>query len=104
MGAIPTGEHRYRIDWLTLNATTDQVTFWLDGAQVAQMNLASAGATNYYLYLSNNGNTALSVTDIDVAPAYLTSGSFTSCVLDAGSGHAWHTVVSGMLQLRQIQV
>ena len=55
------------------------------------MNLASAGATNYYLYLSNNGNTALSVADIDVAPAYLTSGSFTSCVLDAGSGHAWQT-------------
>ncbi len=103
LGAIPTGEHRYRIDWLTLNATTDQVTFWLDGAQVAQMNLASAGATNYYLYLSNNGNTALSVADIDVAPAYLTSGSFTSCVLDAGSGHAWQTA-AGMLQLRQIQV
>ncbi len=91
VGTIPTGEHRYRIDWLTLNATTDQVTFWLDGAQVAQMNLASAGATNYFLYLSNNGNAPLSVGEVDVAPAYLTSGSFTSCVLDAGADNAWQT-------------
>lgn len=92
LGAIPTGMHRYRIDWLALNSSTDQVRFWLDGVQVAQMNVTNAEASDYYAYLSNNAGAALTIGEVDVAPSYVSSGNYTSCGLDAGANREWQTV------------
>ncbi len=93
IGAIPGGFHRYHIDWTALNSSTDQVVFYLDGAQVASFSLSSSGATGYYVYLSNTQDApSLDVDAVQAAPNYLTPGQYTSCALDAGSGNAWNQV------------
>ncbi|MEZ4638899.1 MAG: family 16 glycosylhydrolase [Caldilineaceae bacterium] len=43
LGAIPTGQHQYRIEWTALDAANDQVRFYVDGQLVADMTVASAG-------------------------------------------------------------
>lgn len=91
LGPIPTGLHRYRVEWMALNGTTDQHTFFIDGAQVAQMSVASAGAANLHAYLSNNGAANLALDNVLVATPYLTSGTYESCTLDAGAGNVWQT-------------
>ena len=93
LGPIPTGQHRYRIDWSALDGTTDQVTFYLDGSQVAAFTVTNSGASGFYLYLSNGSATVpLMVDAAQVSPTYLSSGTYTSCVQDAGSGNYWRTV------------
>ncbi len=92
LGPIPTGLHRYRIEWTAVNATTDSLAFFLDGAQVASFSVNNAGASNFYLYLSNSGSANLVVDQAQEAPAYVASGSYTSCALDAGAGSAWQSL------------
>lgn len=92
LGPLPTGAHRYRLEWAVLNATTDRVSFYLDGLFQAQFDLPSAGATNLYVYLSNNGAAALQVDSVQVAPPYQANGHYTSCVLDAGLDYTWQTL------------
>jgi hypothetical protein len=92
LGPIPSGFHRYRIEWSALDASTDQVQFFIDGVLKAQFNVSSAGATGFYLYLSNSGADALRVDSAQVSPTYLPSGTYTSCTLDAGAGRAWQTI------------
>jgi len=93
LGAIPTGMRRYRIEWSALDASNDQVSFYVDGVQLATMSVTNVGAANFYLYFSNATTTsALLVDAAQVTPPYLTSGSYTSCALDAGVGNAWQTL------------
>jgi len=92
LGALPVGSHRYRVEWAAADATTDRVRFLVDGVQQAEIAMASAGATGFYVYISNNGSAALSVDAIQVIPPYVPAGTYTSCVLDAGSGSAWQTL------------
>jgi len=93
LGAIPTGMHRYRIEWSALDASNDQVRFYVDGVQQVTLNVTNVGAANLYLYFSNaTATSALLVDAAQVTPPYLTGGSYTSSVLDAGVGNAWQTV------------
>lgn len=92
LGPIPTGAHRYRLEWSAVDGTTDRVIFYRDGLLQAQFDVASAGATNLYLYLSNNGAAALTVDSAAVFPPYQANGSYTSCVLDAGAGYIWQSI------------
>lgn len=92
LGAIPTGARRYRVEWSVLDAATDRLAFLIDGTQVAQLDVTNAGATNLYAYLSNNGTSTLSVDWIQVAPTYVMSGTYISCVLDASALNAWQTI------------
>ncbi len=93
LGVLLAGMHRYRIEWTALDAATDQVTFFLDGVQVAQMAVPNAGAANFYVYMSNALDApALRVDSIQLAPTYLSSGTYTSCVLDAGAGYTWNSI------------
>lgn len=92
LGPIPTGLHRYRIEWAAVNGTIDRVSFYRDGAFQAQFDVTSAGAANLYLYLSNNGAAALSVDSAAVFPSYQANGTYSSCILDAGTGHIWHSI------------
>ena len=92
LGPIPSGTHRYRLEWVTVNASTDGVNFYVDGVLGAQMTVSNTGASGYYLYLSNNGTASLLVDQAQVTPTYVASGTYTSCALDAGVGATWQTV------------
>jgi hypothetical protein len=89
---LPTGLHTYRIEWVALNASTDQIIFYLDGSSLAQIDVPSAGATNYRVYLSNDGAADLRVDRVQVEPGYVASGTYTSCALDAGAANGWQTI------------
>ncbi len=91
LGPIPAGMHRYRVVWSALNSTTDQTTFSIDGQVVATLQTPAANATNYAVYLSNNGTAALSVDDVHVVPAYGAAGVYTGCILDSTAG-GWGSV------------
>jgi hypothetical protein len=92
LGAIPVGFHRYRIDWTAADINTDQVTFMIDGSNVAQMIVTNVGATDFFAYLSNDGAGTLQVDSAQVEPPYVASGTYVSCPLDAGSGQEWQTI------------
>jgi hypothetical protein len=92
LGPIPSGPHRYRIEWSAVDGATDRVIFYRDGLLQAQFDVTSAGATNLYLYLSNNGAAALTVDSAAVFPPYQANGSYTSCVVDAGAGYTWQSI------------
>jgi hypothetical protein len=92
LGPIPSGMHRYRIEWVVVNASTDGVNFYVDGVLGAQMTVGNTGASNFYLYLSNAGTANLLVDQAQVTPPYVASGTYTSCALDAGVGASWQTV------------
>ena len=90
LGLIPAGQHYYRIEWAVQDATTDIVSYYIDGGLVAQHMVATEPAL--YLYLSHNGQgTAppMVADQVNVLPAYVTSGSYISCPLDAGQQVAW---------------
>lgn len=93
LGPIPTGMHRYRVEWAALNATTDRVIFTIDGVDRANLDLPSAGAANYFVYFSNAGDTpVLRIDSVVAPPPYQASGNYLSCGLDAGSGSNWQTI------------
>jgi hypothetical protein len=92
LGPIPTGMHRYRIEWSALNATEDQITFYIDGLLNAQTPVSNTNLSDFHLYLSNNGTSALRVDHAQVEPPYQSSGSYTSCVVDAGTGNGWQNI------------
>jgi len=93
LGPIPTGMHHYRIEWTALNASTDQVAFYIDGVQLAIISVTNTGASNFYLYLSNISATVpLLVDSAQVSPTYQLSGVYSSCVYDAGTGFAWQSI------------
>ncbi len=94
LGAIPSGMNNYRIEWTVNSAdfSQDVATFYINGVQKAQLFVPNSGLPAYYLYLSNNGVGTLSVDYAQAAPTYVASGTYTSCVLDAGAGMAWKTL------------
>lgn len=93
LGPLQTGMHRYRIEWTALNASNDQVSFFIDGGQVAAATITNVGANNFYLYLSNISSTVpLLIDSAQVAPTYQTNGTYTSCVYDAGAGYSWQSI------------
>jgi len=92
LGLLPTGPHRYRIEWIALDASHDQVTFYLDGVQQTVLSVTNVGASNLYLYLSNvSASVPLLVDAAQAAPAYQTSGTYQSCTYDAGTGNTWQS-------------
>lgn len=93
LGPIPAGLHRYRLEWTALDAANDQLTFYIDGAQVAQMSVTNVGATNLYAYLSNSSSSvALTIDTAQVAPTWVANGVYVSCGVDAGANQAWQTI------------
>lgn len=92
LGPLPTGLHRYTIEWKPLDANTDHVSFFLNGAIQAEFDVTNVGATDFHLYLSNNGAADLQVDKAQVEPPYVSSGTYTSCALDANSGNGWQTI------------
>jgi hypothetical protein len=92
LGPIPSGAHRYRVEWNALEAANDRIVFFIDGSQVAQIDVTSAGAANLHMYLSNNGSSTLSVDWVQAAPTYRGSGTYVSCALDAGASNLWQTI------------
>jgi hypothetical protein len=92
LGPIPGGLHRYRIEWAAVNASTDQVRFFIDGTAAATFNVSSTGASNWYVYLSNNGSAPLQVGWAEAAGAYRSSGTYLSCLKDAGAGSMWDAI------------
>jgi hypothetical protein len=65
LGAIPTGLHTYRLEWLP-NGTFDRMNFYIDGVFRVQANTIPVGVTNLYAYLSNNGAATLQVDSISI--------------------------------------
>ncbi len=91
LGAVPTGLHRYRIEWNAVDSGSDSVVFFMDGVQKAQMTVSSAGASGWYLYISNSGTGQLRVDQIQVTPVFVNNGTYITCALDAGTGAAWNS-------------
>mgnify|MGYP000897045375 CR=1 FL=1 len=91
LGAIPAGQHRYRLEWTALDAANDRILFSVDGALVAQADVAAAGLNGLYAYASNNGAASLALDWAQAAPPYTANGVYTSCALDAGLGRYWDT-------------
>ena len=94
LGPIPGGLNRYRIEWTADGNTpgNDLITFTINAAQVAQFSVNANGSANYFLILSNHGSGTLSADYAQAAPVYQTSGTYTGCPFDAGSGNAWQTL------------
>jgi hypothetical protein len=93
LGAIPTGSHRYRIEWQALDASNDRIKFYIDGNFMTQLDTPNSGAVNLYYYLSNSGTVDLKVDSAQVTPPYLPYGTYTSCALDAGIGNTWDSAL-----------
>src|SRR5262249_39406839 len=81
LGALPPGFHRYRIERQPASASTDTVTYYVDGVVRAQHTVNTLPAM--YVYQSNSGGSSrtLDVDSIWVYPAYVPSGSYQSCTL-----------------------
>lgn len=91
LGAIPTGYHRYRIEWTSLDTSTDQAAFYIDGLQYAVLTAPASGATDYQVVFSNSGAANLTVDRSHVSPPNTTSGTYTSCTMQATTG-SWQAV------------
>ena len=92
LGAIPTGFHAYRIERASLDDASDQVTYYVDGVQRAQHVVPTLPAL--YVYQSHASFVTSPTLDIErvwVYPAYVGSGTFQSCRMDAGSVVTWWT-------------
>jgi hypothetical protein len=95
LGTVPSGLHRYTIVWTPVDATTDQVSFYIDGVLAAgPLTFNAAGLANSNVYYSNvfTGGANLVADYVRVAPTYAASGTYTSCTLDAGLGSAWQSI------------
>lgn len=92
LGPVPTGAHHYRIEWNAADASTDSVSFLIDGESKATVTVPNAGATNWNLYLVNNGTGTMRVDQAQMEPGYVQSGVFTSSVLDAGQIATWQSL------------
>ncbi|HEY7287454.1 MAG TPA: hypothetical protein VH497_18520, partial [Vicinamibacterales bacterium] len=91
LGPIPSGYHVYRIDRQTSSATTDLVSFYIDGVLRTQHTVQTLPAT-MYVYQSNNDGAPLDVDRLWVYPSYVPAGTFQSASLDAGNPTAiWTT-------------
>jgi hypothetical protein len=93
LGAIPAGLHYYRIEWAALDITTDIISYFVDGALVAQHTVANEPAL--YAYLSHNGQgstPSLVVDQVNLLPPYIASGTYISCALDAGRQATWDSM------------
>jgi hypothetical protein len=93
LGPLPGGPAHLRIEWVALNVTTDQIRYFLDGVLVATH--AAPTLPGLYAYLSHNGQgvTPPLVADyLDITPPHGSSGSYTSCALDAGQSVIWSQI------------
>jgi hypothetical protein len=94
LGLIPTAMHRFSIEWSAKDASNDQVIFRVDGVSVSPdpLVVSNVGMTNFYTDLANNGDNNLQIDSIQTTPTYMSSGSYTSCSADAGTGNIWTTI------------
>lgn len=91
LGPLPAGMNRYRIEWVAVDATTDRALYYLNGTLAGQFDFDNTGGSGFLLYLSNDSDVNLLVDYAQAVPPYQPSGSYTSCVLDAGVGNVWLT-------------
>ncbi|MEM8531294.1 MAG: hypothetical protein AAGF95_10655 [Chloroflexota bacterium] len=92
IGTIPSGTHTYRIEW-TNEGTNDRVRYFLDGNQVANLDLPAF--PNLYVYASHNGQGTtppLTMDYVDLVPTYVANGIHTSCGIDAGTTVTWESL------------
>ena len=76
-----------------MDATTDVVSYFVDGTLRTQHIVATEPAL--YVYLSHNGQGVtppLEVDQLDLLPSYVQSGIHTSCALDAGRQAIWESL------------
>lgn len=94
VGNLPTGFHRYRVEWAAhpTEALSDTVAFYMDDQFITSFIIDNVGAQNFYAYMSNDGLAPLVVDNLQVMPGYASSGTYESCVLDAGDMHSWGSV------------
>jgi len=94
IGALPVGFHRYRVEWAAhpTEALSDTIAFYIDDQFITSFTINNTGAQNFYAYMSNNGLAPLAVDSLQVMPNYAASGTYESCVLDAGDMHSWSSV------------
>lgn len=94
VGTIPAGSHRYRIEWQPLNGTTERARYYIDGQLKAEIDIATGQLYDFPpgVFFSNNGAGTLVIEAIQESPDFAASGTYTSCVLDAGADYAWDTV------------
>ena len=92
LGPLPSGRHRYRIEWSSLGNGQDQVRYWIDDALRATHSIAAAPPLYVYASYNSGSAPALQLDALRVLPPYAANGSFTSCALDAGNGLRWEAV------------
>ncbi len=92
LGAIPTGLHRYRVEWSLVSGSADRIRFYIDGVLVAEFDISNDAVPTMPLYFSNDGLADLNVDAVNESPDYVGAGTYTSCVFDAGVDYAWQTV------------
>src|SRR6185436_11978247 len=87
------GLHDYRIERVVDTPSTDRIRYVIDGAVVAEHVVPTVPAT-LYVYQEAGGQAlpALVIDHISVLPAYVPSGTFTSCAFDAGRTTTWATL------------
>ncbi len=93
LGPIPTGFHTYRIERAVQSELTDVIRYYMDGELKAQHTVVTMPAL--YVYQTHDGGVSptLDIDRIWVYPAYVTAGTFTSCVTDTGGSGSWQTLV-----------
>lgn len=90
LGPIPSGFHVYRIERQPTSATTDRISYFIDGVLRAQHDVQTQPPM--FVYISHNGGVAPTL-DVDrawVYPSYIANGSFVSGTMDSGvAGSTW---------------
>jgi hypothetical protein len=92
LGPIPPGRHSYGIEWDSVTNDTDRARFFIDGSLVAELTVPALNATNYHVYMSNNGSAPLQVDQTHVFPPLTVGGSYKSCAFDTGYDGTWPVV------------
>jgi hypothetical protein len=89
LGPIPTGFHDYRINRQPASATTDLISYYIDGVLRAQHTIGLTPPL--YIYQSYVSGPALEIDAIAAYPNYVAAGTYQSCTLDAGNPTAQWT-------------
>jgi len=94
LGLIPVGFHTYRIERAAQTGTTDLISYYIDGVLRTQHTVTTVPAQYVYQSIGPGGaSPTLDVDRLSVYPAYVPSGTFQSCMIDAGSPASWDAVV-----------
>lgn len=92
LGPLPTDYRNYRIERIAQGAT-DLIRYTIDGAVVAE-HVVATSSSPLHVYLSHNGGATptLDVDRVAVDAPYTASGTYQSCVIDAGAPVDWGSI------------